>query len=991
MNAGKAVGFIVELRASRLLVCLGEKMLRRLRMVLPLFFSFVLTLLPFQLLEYTQAQRSVIAEERELYVWEQQANNYLQLFANLWSFELQLKRRLEIFRKLHGSIIMAAAKPEKQFEIELKKRLPPGWQPQIAYAGVLEKGAGDFQLFKGDIYSKKRLRTFSGILKALGEEAYSAKPAVFPERNEDQKRLDRFAEGALGKDLTIEFLITHRRGKISSARLDGKNYFLFFDFIEDSARRIPYLLFFTPDQISQEQTIEMTQLILAQRFPKIASALIPLEEAGSQYLPIFEKRLDLGQRMLINEKILSREKARAEILPVGTMKKIGTNFFVREFMTYYLPYEILLVRLEDGAKKDYAGDFIFLLRTIFFSFWFLVMVKVLITARPLGFSIKSWLSMIFIVVGILPLIVLYIAGSFHLESAAFRQEQQSLREIIRQFEDADVSGEAILADYREFCRKLEQEDFWKQALRQWDSNIWMEAVLKLPALFEPAGLKFSACYIYPPPISGLSYLHHSFYQESSARDKSLSEFYHNWVNKAYFTLSPVMTDNKDYQMMFFAGEEGDEVLRLFMGNRADSDMVDLGDQKQFFYQNYILDEGVPKNWFFLRANIQKSYQSYLTDRVNDWNAIHELIFFALTKIEFPDPITILPSAGSDDKIRGQILKNAGSLIELAATTRSRMFQQTDDQIIVVYPCRKSGDYILTALMDLRDLHHGVQRQELMLGLVLMFLSIPVFFISKFISSYLVEPLVQVESGLKRVAEEDYFTPISLQRQDEIGELADAFDKMVDGIIERQNLGRFVSAGLDRKVTSDAAVGEEKLEKSFGAVLCSDIRSFTTLSESHSVRDIVLMLNEHLAEMSSVIAKNGGMVEQFIGDAILAVFTGDSEAIAARNAVKAAIAMMKAHKTLVKARVRIGRFPYLIGVGIESGQILSGALRAGSKNEYVLIGQSRIQAEILETRSKLGKHSRIVCSDRVKSLLTDHSFAQLADGPDWEVIAPEAQT
>ena len=134
-----------------------------------------------------------------------------------------------------------------------------------------------------------------------------------------------------------------------------------------------------------------------------------------------------------------------------------------------------------------------------------------------------------------------------------------------------------------------------------------------------------------------------------------------------------------------------------------------------------------------------------------------------------------------------------------------------------------------------------------------------------------------------------------------------------------------------------------------------------------MRDIVSMLNEHLAEMSACIKQRGGMVEQFVGDAILAIFYGESLGEAAEAAVNAASAMTEKHRQICEQRVSDGRFDYAFGIGIEVGHLLSGTVKAGDRYEYLVIGDARVRAETLEGVSKKGMHTKIMVSDRVHAL------------------------
>ena len=215
--------------------------------------------------------------------------------------------------------------------------------------------------------------------------------------------------------------------------------------------------------------------------------------------------------------------------------------------------------------------------------------------------------------------------------------------------------------------------------------------------------------------------------------------------------------------------------------------------------------------------------------------------------------------------------------------------------------------------------------------------------------------------------------------------------MVEGLKERRNLGRFVSATLNQQVSHTENEENSGLENRFGAVLCSDIRSFTSISEANQVRDVVEMLNEHLAAMSECIRASGGLVEQFVGDAVLAVFHGNSLEIASKNAVRAAVAMMRKHHQICQQRSREGKFVYSTGVGIEAGLLLSGTITAGSRNDYMVVGVARNAAEELEIRSKEGLYTRIIVSPQVFQLVDGYKFVLHGDGENYELAELEEKS
>ncbi|GAB1352457.1 hypothetical protein MASR1M12_11880 [Erysipelotrichia bacterium] len=288
----------------------------------------------------------------------------------------------------------------------------------------------------------------------------------------------------------------------------------------------------------------------------------------------------------------------------------------------------------------------------------------------------------------------------------------------------------------------------------------------------------------------------------------------------------------------------------------------------------------------------------------------------------------------------------------------------------------------------RAFREAAYRQELLLSVIVLLMAVPVFLISRLTADYLVSPLLGVENGLKRISEEDYSARLHLNREDELGRLTRAFDQMVEGLKERRNLGRFVSAALDHQISQAVEMAEERLIKREGAVLCSDIRSFTSIGEKYGAREVVEMLNEHLAAMSECIRENGGLVEQFIGDAVLAVFHGDSLPEACQKAVRAGIAMMRRHQENCLSRRQQGKFLYDIGVGIEGGELLSGTVTAGQRSDYTVVGAARNAAEDLESMSRYGRSTKIMVSPLVYESVNNFRFVEHENNAAYELVTLE---
>jgi len=137
-----------------------------------------------------------------------------------------------------------------------------------------------------------------------------------------------------------------------------------------------------------------------------------------------------------------------------------------------------------------------------------------------------------------------------------------------------------------------------------------------------------------------------------------------------------------------------------------------------------------------------------------------------------------------------------------------------------------------------------------------------------------------------------------------------------------------------------------------SILFSDVRSFTTISEALGARETVSMLNEYFTEMVDVIFQNGGILDKYIGDAIMALFgapfNGPQDA---DNALVVANQMMLRLAALNRKRGTEGKRPLDIGVGISTGDVVVGNIGSSKRMEYTVIGDSVNLASRLEGVNK----------------------------------------
>lgn len=171
-------------------------------------------------------------------------------------------------------------------------------------------------------------------------------------------------------------------------------------------------------------------------------------------------------------------------------------------------------------------------------------------------------------------------------------------------------------------------------------------------------------------------------------------------------------------------------------------------------------------------------------------------------------------------------------------------------------------------------------------------------------------------------------------------------------------GQYVSEEVREKIKANR--GEEIGEIKHVAILFADLRQFSNYSESQSPQAIVTHLNEYFDAMVEAIVLHGGVVDKFIGDAIMAVFGGvlDLEN-PCEAALQAAIAMQEKLKELNKTWQAKDRQTLQAGIGLHYGEVLQGNLGSSRRKEFTVIGDAVNAASRLEGATRKLSRSIIV--------------------------------
>ncbi len=161
--------------------------------------------------------------------------------------------------------------------------------------------------------------------------------------------------------------------------------------------------------------------------------------------------------------------------------------------------------------------------------------------------------------------------------------------------------------------------------------------------------------------------------------------------------------------------------------------------------------------------------------------------------------------------------------------------------------------------------------------------------------------------------------------------------------------------LNKESIIDVKLGDQ-IQKEM-TVLFSDIRSFTTLSEQMTPQENFNFLNAYLRQVSPVIREHKGFIDKYIGDAIMALFPGQPD-----DAIQAAIAMQKRVTEYNIKRIKDGRQPIIIGIGLHSGTVMLGTVGESERMEGTVISDVVNLSARLEGLTKL-YGADIVVSER----------------------------
>jgi adenylate cyclase len=247
------------------------------------------------------------------------------------------------------------------------------------------------------------------------------------------------------------------------------------------------------------------------------------------------------------------------------------------------------------------------------------------------------------------------------------------------------------------------------------------------------------------------------------------------------------------------------------------------------------------------------------------------------------------------------------------------------------------------------------------------------------------PVLQLAEGAHKIAEGDYRYRVKVKQQDELGLLAGLFNKMSHGLAERDQVRDLLGKVISPQVAAEllqrgVTLGGEEREVT---VLFSDLRNFTGMCEALPPQEMLAILNHYFTRMAAIVERNGGVVDKYVGDALMALFGAPlGKADDADRALTTALEMVEAIDDLNREWSAKGVTAIGVGIGLNTDIVVAGNMGSEKRLNYTVIGDGVNLASRLEGLTKTPEYqARIIISAstlaRAKGLYRTRRLGEVA--------------
>ena len=268
--------------------------------------------------------------------------------------------------------------------------------------------------------------------------------------------------------------------------------------------------------------------------------------------------------------------------------------------------------------------------------------------------------------------------------------------------------------------------------------------------------------------------------------------------------------------------------------------------------------------------------------------------------------------------------------------------------ICLFPC-----FILFSTL-IRNANFVFSEQNIKTMILIGIILILSFLLSIVISRFYSKPLLRLKDCAQSIANGNYDIRTGITTGDELGILSDTFNDMAVSLKEKELMYDTFGKVVTPEIRNWLLQGNTNLggETVCATILFCDIRGFTTLSEQINPKQVVTLLNKYFSSMEQCIVKHKGIINKYIGDAIMAIFgvplSNPNQALDAYNCC------LDMRKTLIELNKELEaeNLPQIrFGIGLHTGNVLAGNIGSNSRMEYTVIGDTVNVASRIESLCK----------------------------------------
>lgn len=326
----------------------------------------------------------------------------------------------------------------------------------------------------------------------------------------------------------------------------------------------------------------------------------------------------------------------------------------------------------------------------------------------------------------------------------------------------------------------------------------------------------------------------------------------------------------------------------------------------------------------------------------------------LTQVE----ISLLSEQNTRLQLHTSTLATSAQTVPQYETTADDFFWRNDNEVYLsrLLTLEQNQDTKIIALIERSwqkalENFHRLQWLLLIIALIsIALVSLAALWLAKTVS----KPVQILARGVQAIEQGDYSYQVQHTGDDEIGKLSVAFNNMGVQLLEKEKirtlLGKVVSPAVANELLShDVVLGGETREIT---ALFTDLAGFTSIAETMTAQDLVMLLNDYLTHMSGAISQHAGVLDKFIGDAIVAFWGAPlNDELHAQHAVYCALAMQQTLQQLRTLWQQRGLPLLTMRIGINTGYAVVGNVGSIDRLDYTMIGDSVNLAARLEGANK----------------------------------------